>query len=181
VEQAPGRRTNVGRKAEASDQFRPPRSGLCVMKLCAPGPYKRFELLPNPARRRLAEYRRWTNGGRKVEPTDHFWPPRWRSIRHEESQSQLAPGTRRGPDGPRDRGPHRKIARQAAQPISEGGTATIGRWNGDGRKVEPTERFRPPHWRFIGHEEFRADAAAAAIRCDWGQTLAPSTSRHSCP
>src|SRR6202035_3996557 len=38
---APGdlrRRTNVGRKAEATDQFRPPRCGLCVMKLCAPGP-----------------------------------------------------------------------------------------------------------------------------------------------
>ena len=33
-----GRRTNVGRKAEATDQFRPPRCGLCVMKLCAPGP-----------------------------------------------------------------------------------------------------------------------------------------------
>jgi hypothetical protein len=39
--QPPGelrRRTNVGRKAEPSDQFRPPRCGLCVMKLCAPGP-----------------------------------------------------------------------------------------------------------------------------------------------
>jgi hypothetical protein len=39
VEKAPGRRTNVGRKAEATDQFQPPRCGLCVMKLCAPGPY----------------------------------------------------------------------------------------------------------------------------------------------
>ncbi len=29
--------TNVGRKAEATDQFRPPRCGLCVMKPCAPG------------------------------------------------------------------------------------------------------------------------------------------------
>jgi hypothetical protein len=37
VEKAPGRRTNVGRKAEATDQFRPPRCGLCVMKLCARG------------------------------------------------------------------------------------------------------------------------------------------------
>jgi len=40
--------------------------------------------------------------------------------------------------------------------ISEGGAATVGRWNGDGRKVEPTERFRAPHWRFIGYEHFRA-------------------------
>ena len=38
MEKALGRRTNVGRKAEATDQFRPPRCGLCVMKLCAPGP-----------------------------------------------------------------------------------------------------------------------------------------------
>jgi hypothetical protein len=38
VEKAPGRRTKVGRKAEATDQFRPPRCGLCVMKLCAPVP-----------------------------------------------------------------------------------------------------------------------------------------------
>jgi hypothetical protein len=30
------------------------------------------------------EYRRWTEGGRKVEPTDQFWPSHWRSIRHEE-------------------------------------------------------------------------------------------------
>jgi hypothetical protein len=37
VKKAPGRRTNVGRKAEATDQFRLPRCGLCVMKLCAPG------------------------------------------------------------------------------------------------------------------------------------------------
>src|SRR5580704_8111140 len=51
---APGdlrRRTNVGRKAEATDQFRPPRCGLCVMKLCAPGPSKRFELSAKPCPR----------------------------------------------------------------------------------------------------------------------------------
>ncbi len=47
------------------------------------GPVQCFELLPNPARRRLAEYRRWTNGGRKVEPTDQFCPPHWRSIGYE--------------------------------------------------------------------------------------------------
>src|SRR5713226_6935336 len=47
------------------------------------GPLQRFEVLPNPARWRLAEYRRWTNGGRKVEPTDQFWPPHWRSIGYE--------------------------------------------------------------------------------------------------
>jgi hypothetical protein len=82
LEKAPGRRTNVGRKAEATDQFRPPRCGLSVMKVCA-GAVQRFELLPNPARRRLAEYRRWTNGGRKVEPTDQFWSPHWRSIGYE--------------------------------------------------------------------------------------------------
>ncbi len=38
VQKALGRRTNVGRKAEATDQFRPPRCGLCVVKLCPPGP-----------------------------------------------------------------------------------------------------------------------------------------------
>ena len=38
VEKAHGRRTNVGQKAEPADQFRLPRCGLCVMKLCAPGP-----------------------------------------------------------------------------------------------------------------------------------------------
>ncbi len=78
---------------------------VCHEALLA-GPVQRFELLPNPARRGLAEYRRWTNGGRKVEPTD---------------------------------------------------------------------QFRPPRWRFIGYEEFRADSAATAIRCDWGRTLAPAT------
>jgi hypothetical protein len=40
--------------------------------------------------------------------------------------------------------------------ISVGEAATVGRWNGDGRKVEPTERFGAPHWRFIGYEHFRA-------------------------
>ncbi len=70
------------------------------------GPIQRFELLPNPAKRGSAEYRRWTNGGRKVEATDQFRHPRWRSI---------------------------------------------------------------------GYDEFRADAAAAAVWRDWGQTLAPAT------
>ena len=47
------------------------------------GLVERSWLLPNPVQRRLAEYRRWTNGGRKVEPTDQFWPPHWRSIGYE--------------------------------------------------------------------------------------------------
>jgi hypothetical protein len=47
------------------------------------GSEQRFEFLPNAARRRLAEYRRWTNGGRKVEHTDQFRPPHWRSIGYE--------------------------------------------------------------------------------------------------
>ena len=47
------------------------------------GPVQGLDLLPNAARRRLAEYRRWTNGGRKVEPTDQFWPRHWRSIGYE--------------------------------------------------------------------------------------------------
>ena len=83
VDKAPGRRTNVGRKAEATDQFRPPRCGFVCHEPLRAGPLQRFELLPNRARRRLAEYRRWTNGGRKVEPTDQFWPPHWRSIGYE--------------------------------------------------------------------------------------------------
>jgi hypothetical protein len=54
------------------------------------------------------------------------------------------------PTGRRTAATHRKIARRTARPISEGGRATVGRWNGDGRKVEPTERFRAPHWRLLG-------------------------------
>jgi len=38
VKKAAGRRTNVGRKAEPTDQFRAPRCGLWVMKVRAPGP-----------------------------------------------------------------------------------------------------------------------------------------------
>jgi hypothetical protein len=105
VEKAAVRRANVGRKAEPTDQFRSPRCGLCVLKALRAGPSSARGSCQTLSLRRRAEYRRWTNGGRKVEPTDHFRPPRWRSI---------------------------------------------------------------------GYEEFRDDAAATAIRCDWGQTLAPA-------
>src|SRR5258708_27646398 len=57
--------------------------------------------------------------------------------------------------------------------ITKGGVATVGRWNGDGRKVEPTERFRAPHWRFIGYEHFRAKRLAT-FSLDWDRTLVPS-------
>ncbi len=68
VEKALGRRTNVGRKAEATDQFRASRCGLCVMKLCAPGPStasSSWQTLPNGASLN-------TEGGQTV---DGRWNP----------------------------------------------------------------------------------------------------------
>src|SRR6266568_1305840 len=78
---AHGRRTNVGRKAEATDQFRPPRCGLCVMKPCAPGPSSASsscQTLPDGVSPN-------TEGGQTADGrwTDRFWPPHWRSIGYE--------------------------------------------------------------------------------------------------
>jgi len=96
VEKARGRR-------ERPTNFGPSMWIVCHEALRA-GPVERSWLLPNPVRRRLAEYRRWTNGGRKVGPTDQFRPPHWRSIGYAESHAvtrgcadaaRPAPGRRR--------------------------------------------------------------------------------------
>ena len=71
-----------------------------------------------------------------MEPTDQFQAPHWRSIRHEESQAQLAPGTTRRPDGcgtaahiARSPGELPSLSPKVERRRSEGGTATVGRWN----------------------------------------------------
>src|SRR5258708_40195108 len=79
------------------------------------------------------------------------------------------------PDAALEHPPSRSWTRpqKCLSAITKGGVATVGRWNGDGRKVEPTERFRAPHWRFIGYEHFRAKRLAT-FSLDWGRTLVPS-------
>jgi len=71
---ATDRRWNGARKADKrrteGGSHRPisaPSMWIVRHEALRAGPVQRFELLPNPARRRLAEYRRWTNGGRKVD------------------------------------------------------------------------------------------------------------------
>jgi hypothetical protein len=159
VEKAPGRRTNVGRKAEATDQFRPPRCGLCVMKLCAPGPSSARGSCQTLSDSGSPN----TEGG---QTADGRWNPPTNFVHligdllgmRNLARDASASGRRPRPGaGPRPTSPCEvKIARRAAHAISEGGAAPVGRWYGDGRKVEPTERFQAPHWRFIGYERFRA-------------------------
>jgi hypothetical protein len=88
-----------------------------------------------------------------------------------------ADGRRRGPLSgrpSRGEGPEgaptapAKTCPDGVGPNTEGGQTADGRWN-------PPTTFGPLVWRSIGYEEFRDDAAATAIRCDWGQTLAPAT------
>jgi hypothetical protein len=139
---APGdlrRRTNVGRKAEATDQFRPPRCGLCVMKLCAPGPpssaSRSCQTLPDGVSPN-------TEGG---QTADGRWNPPTNfghligDLLGMRNLARVAFASRRRPRpgaGPRPTSRCEvKIARRAAHPISEGGPATVGRWSGDGRKV----------------------------------------------
>jgi len=136
VEKAAGRRTNVGRKAEATDQFRPPRCGLCVMKLCAPGPSSAStsrQTLPDGVSPN-------TEGG---QTADGRWnrPTNFRHLigdllgmRNLRRSWHLAPGA-----DPMGCGTAAHIARSPGElpsrspkmerRRSEGGTATVGRWN----------------------------------------------------
>jgi hypothetical protein len=134
--EGPRKADKLGRKAEATNQFQPPRCGLYVVKLCASGPSSASsscQTMPAGV---------WPNteGG---QTADGRWNPPT-NFRHlvgdllgmGNLRRNWHPATRRRPDAVQDRGPHRKIARRTARPISEGGTATAGRWNGDCRKVE---------------------------------------------
>jgi hypothetical protein len=138
VEKAPRRRTNVGRKAEATDRFRPPRCGLCGMKLCAPGPSSARSprqilsevVSPNTEGGQTADGR-WngpTNFGHLIG-----------DLLDMRNLARVASASRRKPRpgaGPRSTSPCEvEIAGRAALPISEGGAATVGRGSGDGRKV----------------------------------------------
>jgi hypothetical protein len=78
------------------------------------------------------DLRRWTNGGRKVEPTDQFGPPRWRSIGMR--NFTLAPPSLRS------------VATSFG--FTDAGDAA------DKRRTEGghTERFRPPRWGLIRYE-----------------------------
>ena len=179
---------------------------------------------PRPCR---CEYRRWTEGDRKVEPTDRFRPPHWRSIGYEPAL-RLRRGQLLCRDGPRLASPtrqanngraagawagksrlgvvmclcckavssqrssqealcwasesHKSRTRVALESFGHDqfclprwgllGMRNRGqqevllrvqhaprpcrceyrRWTEGDRKVEPTDRFRPPHWRSIGYE-----------------------------
>ena len=93
---------------------------------------------------------RWTNGGRKVEATDQFPAPRWRSIRHEKFHLGL-------PESPDHR-------RQFAV------AAPVPKVTSDGRRVDPTERFQPPRWGLISCGNSRSSCSA---RAGEGSTLTP--------
>ena len=84
-----GARKAFGRRfgPTGRDQFCLPRCGLLVMKIAAarrspPRSYTPSVTSSRPPSSR-PEYRRWTEGDRKVEPTDQFRPPHWRSIGYE--------------------------------------------------------------------------------------------------
>src|SRR5258708_3043388 len=79
------------------------------------------------------------------------------------------------PDAALEHPPSRSWTRpqKCLSAITKGGVPTVGRWNGDGRKGEPTERFRGRYWRFIGYEHFRGKRLAT-FSLDWGRTLVPS-------
>jgi hypothetical protein len=63
--------------------------------------------------------------------------------------------------------------RRTSQDGREASGAELRRWTNGGRKVEPSERFRPPHWGLLDMSNFCAAAGAPPARLGRGLTVTP--------